>query len=201
MTWHGPLWLMLVLIGFQLAGFVGVCWVVAGWMERAADWWHRRRRSERPRGISDDCWYGTHEDCDGCACRGCGHEDEDELRAAADEEMAYFDGPPLELAPERTWEQMTSHQLPLETQLAEELEQQGWFDADVQARLRAEHARVAPSLLGSRQATAHFRRLEKARKRRFMVVSAEIWRAYAALGLEGTGFTRAQAAQVRELTP
>ena len=39
-------------------------------------------------------------------------EDDDELQAQADEEMGYFDGPPP-LPPERTWEQMTSHQLPV----------------------------------------------------------------------------------------
>lgn len=58
-----------------------------------------------------------------------------------------------------------------------------------------------PALLGSRQAMAHYRKLEAERKRAFRPVERKIRAAYASLGLEGTGFTRAMAAQVRELTP
>ena len=154
-TLTAPVWLLGVLGVLAVCGFVAVCWLVAGWAERAADWWHDR---ERP--VDPPWWWKLW-------LFRRNHFDEDDF-----EEV----GPPP-LPPERTWEQMTSHQLPL----------------------TAERERVVPSLLGSRQATAHFRKLEKARKRRWMVVSAEIWRAYEALGLEGTGFTRAMARQVKEL--
>ena len=145
--------------------FILVCLVLTGagmvarglWrgLGQVRDWWHDRRRDRF---------------------------DEDDFIEVGPL-WAPDDLPPL--PPERSWEQMTSHQLPVEPPTGP---------------LSVNRERIAP-LLGSRQAIAHFRRLEKARQRRFMVVSAEIWRAYAAAGLEGTGFTRAMAARVRELTP
>ena len=155
-TLTAPVWLLVILAALAVCGLIAATAAVAAGLEQVRDWW-RDRRSPNP-DYDGDGWDQPDD----------GPGDDDDLL------------PPL--PPERTWEQMTSHQLPLERALVGELERQGWFDADVQARLRAEYeARHAPE-----------------RERRAPWWEAEHRAAYESLGFD---YPSGLMARVRELAP
>ena len=141
-----PWWLQFILVCLVLTGAGMVARGLWRGLGQVRDWWHDRRRNRF---------------------------DEDDFIEVGPP-WAPNDLPPL--PPERTWEQMTSHQLPLtEAEFVADLEARGWFRPDVQAALR-----------------------DEARERRAPWWEAEHRAAYESLGLD---YPSGLMARVRELTP